>query len=139
MLDERGVQYETYIEPLTGFEHVKWNFNEHGSADFNLEFGEPWLTMYGTISGPEQAIAATLGDADATATRHGDADLKAENAKLRELCAGLWNVMWACAEQRCPHRHEDCFVVNGNGDGPKGHGECLYKRRMRELGVEVDG
>lgn len=61
MLDERGVQYETYIEPLTGFEHVKWNFNEHGSADFNLEFGEPWLTMYGTISGPEQAIDATLG------------------------------------------------------------------------------
>ena len=61
MLDERGVEYETYIEQPTGFEHVKWNFNEHGSADFNLEFGEPWLTMYGVISGPEQAIAATLG------------------------------------------------------------------------------
>jgi len=61
MLDERGVEYETYIEPLTGFEHVKWNFNEHGSADFNLEFGEPWLVMYGAISGPEQAIEATLG------------------------------------------------------------------------------
>jgi len=61
LLDERGAEYETYIEQLTGFEHVKWNFNEHGSADFNLEFGEPWLTMYGTISGPEQAIAATLG------------------------------------------------------------------------------
>jgi hypothetical protein len=60
MLDELGVEYETYIEPI-GFEHVKWNFNKHGSADFNLEFGEPWLTMYGTISGPEQAIAATLG------------------------------------------------------------------------------
>jgi hypothetical protein len=59
-----------------------------------------------------------------------------ENAKLRELCAGLWSVMWACAEQRCPHRHEDCFVVNGNGDGPKGHGECWYKLRMRELGIE---
>ena len=61
MLDERGVEYETYIEQPTGFEHVKWNFNDHGSADFNLEFGEPWLTMYGVISGPEQAIAATLG------------------------------------------------------------------------------
>ena len=60
LLDERGVEYETYTEELTGFEHVKWNFNEHGSADFNLEFGEPWLTMYGVISGPEQAIAATL-------------------------------------------------------------------------------
>lgn len=63
---------------------------------------------------------------------------EAENAKLRELCAGLWDVMWACAEQRCPHRYEDCFVVSGNGGGPKGHGECWYKRRMRELGVEVD-
>jgi len=61
-----------------------------------------------------------------------------ENAKLRELCAGLWSVMWACAEQRCPHRHEDCFVVNGNGDGPKGHGECWYKLRMCELGIEVN-
>ena len=58
-------------------------------------------------------------------------------AKLRELCAGLWGVMWACAEQQCPHRHEDCFVVNGNGGGPKGHGECWYKQRMRELGVEI--
>lgn len=66
MLDERGVEYETYIEQPTGFEHVKWNFNEHGSADFNLEFGEPWLTMYGTISGPEQAIAATLGSSNCT-------------------------------------------------------------------------
>lgn len=61
LLDERGVEYETYVEQPTGFEHVKWNFNEHGSADFNLEFGEPWLTMYGVIAGPEQAIAATLG------------------------------------------------------------------------------
>ena len=71
LLDERGVEYETYIEQPTGFEHVKWNFNEHGSADFNLEFGEPWLTMYGTISGPEQAIAATLCDTGATCERHG--------------------------------------------------------------------
>lgn len=61
LLDERGVEYETYTETPTGFEHVKWNFNEHGSADFNLEFGEPWLTMYGVISCPEQAIEATLG------------------------------------------------------------------------------
>ena len=61
LLDERGVKYETYIELQTGFEHVKWNFNKHGSADFNLEFGEPWLTMYGVVSGPEQAVEATLG------------------------------------------------------------------------------
>ena len=70
MLDERGVEYETYIEPI-GFEHVKWSFGKHGSADFNIEFGEPWLTMYGTISGPEQAIAATLVDSVATGERQG--------------------------------------------------------------------
>ena len=60
----------------------------------------------------------------------------AENAELRKLCAGLWSVMWACAEQRCSHRHEGCFVVNGNGDAPKGHVECWYERRMRELEVD---
>lgn len=80
LLDERGVEYETYIERPTGFEHVKWNFNEHGSADFNLEFGEPWLTMYGVISDPEQAIAATLG-ADAKPTQ-------AESSGTCEYCKG---------------------------------------------------
>lgn len=75
LLDERGVEYETYVEQQTGFEHVKWNFNKHGSADFNLEFGEPWLTMYGVISGPEQAIAATLGDSDATGERQRDVEM----------------------------------------------------------------
>lgn len=75
---------------------------------------------------------------DMVAQRESDLEnAKAESAKLRELCAGLWSVMWACAEQRCPHRYEDCFVVSGNGSGPKGHGECWYKQRMRELGIEV--
>jgi hypothetical protein len=59
-------------------------------------------------------------------------------AKLRELVRDLWSVMWACAEQRCQHRHDDCFMVNGNGDGPKDHGKCWYEHRMRELGVEVN-
>lgn len=72
MLTEAGVEYETYTEQQTGFEHVKWSFGEHGNADFNLEFGEPWLAMYGTISGPAQAIAATVGrgtcEADETET-----------------------------------------------------------------------
>ena len=61
LLDERGVEYETYIEQLTGFEHVEWRFGENGSADFNLEFGEPWLAMSGVVSDPAKAIEATLG------------------------------------------------------------------------------
>lgn len=61
LLDERGVEYETYIEQSTGFEHVEWRFGENGSADFNLEFGEPWLAMSGVVSDPAQAVEATLG------------------------------------------------------------------------------
>lgn len=63
-------------------------------------------------------------------------DLEAENAKLRELAKEMWSVMWACAEERCTHRENGCYRVSGNGTAPKGHGECWFKQRMRELGVE---
>ena len=97
MLDERGVEYETYIEQPTGFEHVKWNFNEHGSADFNLEFGEPWLTMYGVISGPEQAIAATLG----TGTCHNVWDVEL-TGRLRFQCSECGAVSLEITPRFCP-------------------------------------
>ena len=64
-------------------------------------------------------------------------DLEAKNAKLRELAKEMWSVMWACAEERCTHRENGCYRVGGNGTTPKGHGECWFKQRMRELGVEV--
>lgn len=65
-----------------------------------------------------------------------NADLEAKNAKLRELAKEMWSVMWACAEERCTHRENSCYRVSGNGTTPKGHGECWFKQRMRELGVE---
>ena len=68
-----------------------------------------------------QAIAATLGDADATATRHGDADLNAENAKLRELV----KEMLVCLEDECKRCHEW-------GD------TCDLEQCMTELGIEVE-
>lgn len=156
LLDERE---ESYIRHSDGM--VTWRYYTDPHSAIETLDG----TMQVTGITPAQAIAATLGDAYATDARQCDVDLLAENAelrderdrmykanvekngeilrlleknaKLRELCAGLWSVMWACAEQRCPHRHKDCFVVNGNGDGPKGHGECWYKLRMRELGIEA--
>ena len=63
---------------------------------------------------------------------------ESSNDALRELVRDMWDVMWACAEQRCQHRDNECFIVNGNGDH-KGYGECWYETRMRELGVEVEG
>lgn len=62
--------------------------------------------------------------------------LKADNAKLRELAKEMWSVMWACAEERCTHRENGCYRVSGNGTAPKGHGECWFKQRMRELVAE---
>ena len=63
-------------------------------------------------------------------------NLQAENAKLRELAAGIGHLLFAldvdyCAA--CPRDGVDhpcpAYTVDG--------GECLYKTDMRELGVEV--
>lgn len=62
--------------------------------------------------------------------------LSAQCDELRELAKEMWSVMWACAEERCTHRENGCYRVSGNGTTPKGHGECWFKQRMRELGVE---
>lgn len=61
---------------------------------------------------------------------------RAENAKLRELVRDMWGVMWACAEQRCTHRHEGCFRVHGNHGDICASESCWYEDRMRELGIE---
>lgn len=64
--------------------------------------------------------------------------LFAENAKLRELVQDIYGVMWACAEQRCTHRHDGCFRVHGNHGDICVSERCWYEDRMRELGIEVD-
>jgi len=64
-------------------------------------------------------------------------DLQAENAKLRELVQDIYGVMWACAEQRCTHRHDGCFRVYGNHGDICVSERCWYEDRMSELGIEV--
>lgn len=62
--------------------------------------------------------------------------LRRENAELRRLAADMWYVMWACAEQRCPHRSHQCYRVAGNSGAATAEGECWFERRMKELGVK---
>ena len=63
--------------------------------------------------------------------------LQAENTKLRELVQDMYGVMWACAEQRCTHRHDGCFRVRGNHGDICVSERCWYEDRMSELGIEV--
>lgn len=85
---------------------------------------------------PEQAIAATLDDTDATGGRRGDADLAAKNAKLRELLSEIaklvTNPYGGCLRPGCAHgcpHHLECDEELHT---------CFYVDRIRELGVEVD-
>ena len=86
------------------------------------------------------ALAYHMGYDDALAKRKPDAskaqvlasyDLAAENARLRELVRH----MNTCIEHYEPDGSigcEHCPLDNDTGN-------CDYERRMRELGVEVDG
>ena len=75
LLDERGVEWwnDTDPEPQrqtnvwVGGRLIMFHENANGSTGYHI-YNTHDLT-------PEQAIAATLGDSDATATRHGDADV----------------------------------------------------------------
>jgi hypothetical protein len=55
--------------------------------------------------------------------------------ELRELLHDIWDVMWACAEERCPHRRHQCYRVAGNSGAATAEGECWFERRMKELKV----
>lgn len=61
-----------------------------------------------------------------------------ENDHLRDLVRDTWQVMWACAEERCQHRTNGCFRIRGNYDDPRTSGECWFENRFKELGIEVD-
>ena len=80
LLDERGVKWIP----------VAWNpkretfYHAANGVGFCADEYTDGVKIYtdATIT-PEQAIAATLGDADATSARQSVADLKDENAKMR--------------------------------------------------------
>ena len=65
-------------------------------------------------------------------------EVDVENAKLRELVAGIGHLLFALDVDYCATCPRDginhpCPVYTVDG------GECLYKTDLRELGVEVDG
>ena len=64
-------------------------------------------------------------------------ELQAENAKLRELAAGIGHLLFKLDVDYCATCPRDdinhpCPVYTVKG------GECLYETDLRELGVEVD-
>jgi hypothetical protein len=63
--------------------------------------------------------------------------VRAENAKLRELAAGIGHLLFALDVDYCAGCPRDdinhpCPVYTVKG------GECLYETDLRDLGVEVD-
>lgn len=141
MLDERGVGH-------SGGDTVVYFMDERGykacAYDAPKRYGDGALCVCHTAT-PEQAIAATLGDDEASRLRScmaADADahkeLLAENEKLRELVRD----MFACIS----HANEaDWFYFErdktGCGMSCTVNGEecglLALSKRMRELGVEV--
>lgn len=100
LLDERGVEWESGL-PTETIVREPYNalYVERPDGRMHIYF-RSYLT-------PEQAIAATLGDIDATGGRQSDADLAAENAKLRELADAVKEFVEDTHCEDCPCRR-DC-------------------------------
>lgn len=58
---------------------------------------------------------------------------EAENVKLRELCTDLWNRL-RDEDEHCGECRSSCEYDAWNFGSPK----CIYSKRMRELGIEMD-
>lgn len=122
LLDGRGVEHLDY----DSYCNTSW-VTEHPSAENSWR--RVWANVHENqtthnliltwIVTPEQAVEATLGS-----------DLKAENAKLRELVRDMWT--------SCPVHDSDCAecthaIVDDSGEWPR-YGCDLFDR-MHELGV----
>lgn len=103
MLDERGMEWigTSFSTPAKGHPTNTSLGEEHHEATF-IEYDDGNVLRLFDLT-PAQAVEATLGS-----------DLKAENAKLRELVRELY-------EDQC----DECD-------------EWKYRDLMRELGIEVD-
>lgn len=67
-------------------------------------------------------------------------ELRAENAKLRELVQDMYGFIESTDENCGDVTFSDCFDYckhDSADDGCCKTGECYYERRMRELGIEV--
>lgn len=111
MLDERSVEHYDGTEGTYWGGSVLARNGLHTVYRFSARGVVGGLDVHLLRVTPEQAIEATLGS-----------DLKAENAKLRELVCAAW---------RCIHTGPscyDCCLIAGG---------CTLQSAMRELGVEL--
>lgn len=132
LLDERGVEYDRAATINGGTVATFW-YDRGGNSCSAIEGaddipddipdGKVCMQVYVT---PEQAIAATLGDADATRERHGDADVAAENAKLRELATKMARALGVGSDW-CDR---DCLAEFGCTDS------CPIADAMHEMGIK---
>lgn len=72
LLDERGVEWWQSANTL-GCIFTRWYSPLFGDEVCEMENGEEGLVLFDHFVTPEQAIAATLGDVDATSERQRDA------------------------------------------------------------------
>lgn len=121
LLDERGVKYDTH-----GERYGTWYDTPLGGHVYVPENNAGYLHVRSDAMTPEQAIAATLGDADATRERHGDADVAAENAKLRELATKMARALGVGSDW-CDR---DCLAEFGCTDS------CPIADAMHEMGIK---
>ena len=103
MLDERGVEWDYGI---TGATTTRFSVNGIDLTFTPMRDG----LVCSTILTPAQAIAATLGDADATATRQGDAD----------------------------ERNKPCWECPAHKEFDELRSFCCIRHDAAELGIEVD-
>ena len=105
LLDGLGVEYETEDRPTIRYtDWGDWVFSEPMDAKPHTLGAQCELMRIPAT--PEQAVEATLGS-----------DLKAENAKLRELLSELYESAWL--------EYQSAF-------------EHTFGERLRKLGIEVD-
>lgn len=64
--------------------------------------------------------------------QHENKELKAENAKLRELCGDLFNRL-RDKDEHCGECRSQCEHDAWNFGDPK----CVYAKRLKEVGIEV--
>lgn len=113
-------EYENKMDALLcRLTNGKWSMTRRYSLDFMESIVRDEF---------EEAVAATIGDTDATPTRQDDVDLAADNAKLRELVKRMHrHIRQTCGE--C----DGWYCSNFDEDNEC----CVYDTLARELGVEV--
>ena len=127
LLDERGVEWDYGI---TGADTTRF---VSGGVDLTFTPMRDWV-ICSTLLTPSQAIAATLGVTDATATRQGVAGLESENAKLRELVLRADRLMQGVLDNAT-----DTVTVSDLPCCDTLYDNLgIYREDMRDLGIEVD-